>query len=216
MIADASLARRTRDCLSRAVQIILHAQNDEGGWRYEPEPRQADVSVTICQIMALRAARNAGIFVPKKTVDSCIKYVRECQNPDGGFNYFRKSAGESAFARSAAGVVALYCAGVYQGKDIDRGLRYLLQFKPGTNVMRRDVPDIHYYYGHYYAAQAMWTAGPAYWQQWFPALREELLQRTRNRGDGVWVDVTTCNHYATAMACIILQIPFNYLPILQK
>jgi len=25
-----------------------------------------------------------------------------------------------------------------------------------------------------------------------------------------------CSHYGTAMACIILQVPNNYLPILQK
>ena len=35
-------------------------------------------------------------------------------------------------------------------------------------------------------------------------------------GDGSWTDQMTCNHYATAMALICLQIPNNYLPILQK
>ena len=31
-----------------------------------------------------------------------------------------------------------------------------------------------------------------------------------------WSDPTIGNHFATAMALIILQIPNNYLPILQK
>jgi hypothetical protein len=62
----------------------------------------------------------------------------------------------------------------------------------------------------------MWTAGPKYWYEWFPAIRDELLRLNRGRGDGAWADPSVCNHYATAMATIILQIPNNYLPILQK
>jgi hypothetical protein len=214
MIPDPARQQRVRDVLEKAVRVIVDSQNKEGGWRYDPYPNAADSSVTICQIMALRAARNAGLFVPKQTVDACTKYIRECQNPDGGFTYFR-GQGPSAFARSAAGVVALYCAGVYEGKEIDRGLRYLQQFRPGPGA-RRDIPEMHYYYGHYYAALAMWTAGGQYWADWFPAVREELLAPPRKRADGLWVDTTTCNHYATAMACIVLQLPNNYLPILQK
>ena len=78
---------------------------------------------------------------------------------------------------------------------------------------RNDQPDMYYFYGHYYAAQAMWTAGGSWWAEWFPAIREELLGR--QHPDGSWDDAID-THYATAMACIILQIPNNYLPILQK
>ena len=48
------------------------------------------------------------------------------------------------------------------------------------------------------------------------AIRDELLRLLRGRPNGVWHDPNVCSHYATAMACIILQIPNNYLPILQK
>ena len=58
-----------REKLAKAVQLIVTSQNDEGGWRYEPTSEDADLSVTICQVMALRAARNAGIYVPKAVVD---------------------------------------------------------------------------------------------------------------------------------------------------
>ena len=100
---------------------------------------------------------------------------------------------------------------------VRRGLRYLMKFKPGTFAGRGGfLPDQHYYYGQYYAAQAMWTAGPKFWNEWFPAIRDELLRLNRTRTDSVWSDPNVCSHYATAMACIILQIPNNYLPILQK
>jgi hypothetical protein len=215
MVPDRVVRVRLRETLARAVQLIVATQNDEGGWRYQPEPRQADISVTICQIMALRAARNVGLYVPQQTVDRCVRYVRECQTADGGFSYVPRF-GPSAFARSAAGVVALFCAGIYTGREVERGIRYLQQYRPGQLQARRDIPESHYYYGHYYAAQAMWTVGGSAWANWFPAIREELLQRANTNPQGVWQDVTTCDTYATAMATIILQIPNNYLPILQK
>src|SRR5262249_52753729 len=155
------------------------SQNAEGGWRYQPGSRDADVSVTICQIMALRAARNAGFFVPKVTVDRCISYVKNCQNRDGGFRY-QQQGGPSQFARSAAGVVALYSAGMYQGPEIDRGLKYLMRFKPRGGIAA-DASLQHYFYGHYYAAQAMWIAGQPYWQEWYPAIRDELLNHPDRR-----------------------------------
>ena len=72
---------------------------------------------------------------------------------------------------------------------------------------------MHYFYGHYYAVQVMWTAGGQYWANWFPQIRDELINR--QEGDGYWGDML-CHQYGTAMACIILQVPNNYLPILQK
>jgi hypothetical protein len=219
MVHEEKLRTKLREVLERAVKLILTSQNREGGWRYQPRAADADISVTICQIMALRSARNAGLVVPKEQVDRCVTYVKACQvrGPDqGGFRYM-KQGGPPAFARTAAGVVALYSAGVYKGGEIDEGLKYLLRFKPNQAFPHRDVPDLHYFYGHYYAVQAMWTAGGDYWKQWYPAIRDELIGRAgRHRSsDHAWSD-SICSHYATAMACIILQIPNNYLPILQK
>lgn len=215
MVADKGLLERLKATIERAVRLIVNTQNSEGGWRYDPVKQHADSSVTICQIMALRAARNVGFFVPKEAADRCVKYVRSCQTADGGFSYFSGQGG-AAPPRSAAGVVALYCAGVYSGPEVERGLRYLMRFKPGGAAARGGFLDQHYYYGQYYAAQAMWTAGPKFFNEWFPAIRDELLRLNRGRTDGVWTDPQVCSHYATAMACIILQIPNNYLPILQK
>jgi hypothetical protein len=199
-----------RDKLVRAVDLIVRTQNEEGGWRYEPKRQDADISVTICQIMALRAARNAGIFVPNETVDRCIDYVKRSQNPDGGFMYQLTAPGDSRFPRSAAGVVALYSAGIYEGEEIERGLDYLLKQLPGSKAVQLEA---YYFYGHYYAVQAMWQAGGERWQRWYPAMHEALL--ARQRPDGAWFDQISAE-YGTAMACIILQMPNNYLPIFQR
>ncbi len=213
MVQDKELRKEVRDKLKKAVQLILDGQNVQGGWRYNPNSRDADISVTICQVMALRSARNAGFAVPKAKIDKCVEYVKLCQDKrEGWFRYMAQGGGGShqAFARTAAGVAALYSAGIYKGPEVEMGLKYLQQSRPQAGMQR---PDMHYFYGHYYAAQAMWTAGGAYWAEWFPSVRDELVGR--QRPDGSWLDAI-CSHYGTAMASIILQIPNNYLPILQK
>lgn len=207
---DTAQSRRLHDALVRACRLIVQTQNEEGGWRYNPVPHDADISVTICQIMALRSARNAGIEVPKETIDRAVEYVRRSQNDDGGFRY-QLNRGPSAWPRSAAGVASLYYAGVYEDEALDRGLAYLVrQALPG----QAPAAQTHYYYGHYYAVQAMYLAGGAWWAAWWPAIREELISRQRD--DGTWDDPANGSAYGTASALIILQMPKRYLPIFQK
>ncbi|MHC4832432.1 MAG: prenyltransferase/squalene oxidase repeat-containing protein [Planctomycetota bacterium] len=202
---------RVRDALERAVELIVNSQNDEGGWRYNPVPYDADVSVTICQVMALRSARDAGIKVPASTIERAVEYVKKCQNPDGGFKYMI-AAGGSGWARSAAGVATLFYAGRYGDESIARGLDYLERqaFPSG----RSSLTQAHYFYGHYYAVQAMYLAGGDWWRRWWPAIRDDLVAQQTPAGG--WLDQQQGGAYATAMALIILQMPQRYLPIFQR
>jgi hypothetical protein len=215
MMPNPEKQRELRNMLEKSIGMTRNSQNNEGGWRYDPRPVPvADVSVTVAQLMALRAAKNAGVAVPKSVIDKCVLYIKACQLPDGGFCYIKgqQSAG-SAFARSAAAIVGLFSAGIYDGKEIEAGLAYMMRYLPGRRAAAFDTRPEHYFYGQYYAALAMWTAGGNYWAEWFPAIREELLTRYR-QGNG-WTDWHG-TAYAAAMACIILQLPNNYLPIMQK
>jgi hypothetical protein len=220
MVNEPNLRNRVRETLHQAIALIIATQNNEGGWRYRPQRADADLSVTICQIMALRAARNAGIAVPKTVADRCTQYVKDCQDVhgSGGFRYQRNGGGPG-FARTAAGVVALNSAGVYEGEAVQKGLDYLMRFRPGNangnGLLGNFEAQMHYFYGHYYAVQAMWIRGGQYWRDWYPAIRNELL--ASRRPNGSWDMATQLGaHYSTAMALIILQVPNNYLPILQR
>lgn len=207
---DTRVAQRTHEALVKAVRLIESTQNDQGGWRYNPVPYDADVSVTICQVMGLRSARNAGIEVSRDTIDRAVTYVRQCQNPDGGFKY-QLDVGASAWPRSAAGVAALYYAGIYEDESLNRGLSYLnMSAMPGSGR----APRTHYFYGHYYAIQAMYLAGGDWWARWWPAAREELIAQQLDTG--AWDDRSVGPTYSTAMALLVLQMPKRYLPIFQK
>jgi hypothetical protein len=204
-----------KDKLQKAVRLIQKCQNPQGGWRYMPVPYDADISVTICQVMALRAARDAGIKVEKEVIDKAIDYVRHCQNPDGGFSYMigPGGGGGSAFPRSSAGVASLYYAGVFEGDDLKKGLEYVRHFKPERNAGAGAVatPNAHYFYGQYYAVQAMFLAGGDYWGEWYPAIRDELVRR-QEKTTGAW-NGEISEDYCTAMSLIILQMPNRYLPV---
>ncbi len=198
-----------RDRLTQAVRLIIDLQNDEGGWRSTRPANEVGISDSICQVIALRAAKNAGIQVPHETIERCIAYVKRSQNHDGGF-MFPSQGMSSDFSQSAAGMVALYNSGIYEGDVVSKGLNYLMEHLP-----RKDIASHprHYFDGHYYAVQAMWHARGSYWTEWYPAIREELL--ARQQVDGSWDD-TFGKVYATSMASIILQMPNSYLPIFQR
>ena len=84
-IALAELFGQTRDQtlrpkLEKAVKLIVSCQNPAGGWRYAPRPNDADISVTVLQVVALRAAKNSGIDVPQQTIDNAIRFVKSCSD----------------------------------------------------------------------------------------------------------------------------------------
>jgi len=198
-----------RDRLSRAVELIVRTQNGQGGWRYEPRPIEADLSVTVCQIMALRAARNAGIYVPNETIDKALDYVRRSQNPDGGYMY-QLSGSESRFALTAAAIVALNSAGVYEGDDINQAFGFLNTNFDNNRTLQRNT---YFYYAHYYSVQAFWIRGGDAWQNWYSQVREIVLNMQND--DGSWFDHSG-PEYGTAMACLILNMPRTVLPIFQR
>ncbi len=215
------MTKRTelRETLTKAVRLIVNTQNrEEGGWRYQPRSDDgADMTVTTCQVIALRAAKDAGIYVPSATIDAATAYIKRGQNPDGGFMYMivgndlAEAPRASKFPRSAAAVTALYDVGIHDGPELSKGLDYLLRFVPAKRK-RSDMG--HYYYGQYYATQAFWQAGGTRWKHWFPAVRDDLIARQLE--DGSWPSTGESEECATAMACIALQMPDNYLPIQQR
>jgi hypothetical protein len=201
--------------LKRSVNLIVGSQNREGGWRYQPIPVDADLSVTVSTLQALRAARNTGIAVPMDTIDRATAYVRRCARTVGfsyqAANEYSYNDTRISYPLSAAGVVALYSAGEYDSKEIRSGLSYLSR---AANRLRAG--RYHYFYGHYYASQAMYLAELKHqggFRDYYARVRDEILGERMD--DGGWAD-DVGRTYATAMALIVLQMPFEQLPLFQK
>jgi hypothetical protein len=195
----------------RAIELIVKTQNNEGGWRYDPSPTGADISVTIMQVMALRGAKDAGIHVPDKVMDDAIKYVNKCfDHRTGGYRYQPYSAG-AGYARTAAGVCVLQLCGRYDADEIKKAVDY----------MERTADDrAHYWYGHYYACHAMNQVGGKAWEEYYKRMRDRLLAPGYQKNDGQWYDPSREAAYGpayqTSIAVLILSVPTHYLPIYQK
>ena len=222
-----------RERLQQAVDLLVSSQNEEGAWRYQPFAYGSDLSVTVCQLMALRAARNAGIRIPVTTIDAAVDYVerslvrdeREAffRRPSSG--YYRTGPGafryqvwgdqRSSFALTAAGITSLFHAGRYSPPALEKSLHFLEVAH--DQVAERWVGHFFYWYGQYYAVQAMFIAGSGrgYWQRYWAKSSADLLSNQEE--DGSWPnDIGPGPAFATAVACIVLQAPNRYLPILQR
>lgn len=61
----------------------------------------------------------------------------------------------------------------------------------------------------------MHVAGDPWWSRYYAQVRKDLLSEQQD--DGRWRNtVGPGDAFGTAVATIILQVPFNYLPILQR
>jgi squalene cyclase len=204
-----------RPVLKKAVELIVGCQSPEGGWRYEPVPSGADISVTIMQVMALRSAKNGGLHVPDDVLAKAIRYIENCRDPaSGGFRY-QSHPGAPGFARTAAGACVLQLAGKYDAQQIEPAITYL----------KNHFDDrLHFWYGHYYAAHAVHTYAAKEghekeWEEWYKRLKATLLPR--QSADGSWSSRDLDHNspgpiYQTSIAVIVLSVPAHYLPIFQR
>ncbi len=199
---------QVKDALKQAVKLILHAQNQEGGWRYYPRPQDADISVTAMQLVALASAKQAGILVPDQTIDQAIRYITMCYDPaTGGFNYQPRPYSAPGFARSAAAITAMMMCGEYDSEPVTGGVKYMLG-QPEEKFHKTG----HYAYAHYYAIQVMYRHDPQEFAQWYPQIRNALLARLEPDGSTKGKQ----DEYTTAMAVIVLGAPSHFVPAYQR
>ncbi len=203
--------------LTAALKLIEDTQNQngsvrlDGGWRYDPRQGDADLSVTVVQVLALRGCRNAGLQVTQSTIDRAVDYMRRSANADGGFSY-QIGQNQSNLARTGAGVLSLMMAGQRDSRECQNGLSYLQR-------RMHELPYQEYFhYAIYYVTQATYQAGGDYWREWYPMIRDVLVRS--QEADGSWARYIntqdTGPSYGTAMSVLVLQVPAGLLPIYQK
>ena len=195
--------------LKKAVDLIVRTQNPEGGWRYDPAPTGADISVTIMQVMALRGAKDSGLHVPDRCMAEAKKYIGRCYDRrTGGYRYQPYSSGPG-YARTAAGVCVLQLVGDYDAEEIKKAVEFMDRMGDDRQ---------HYWYGHYYAAHALNQVGGKIWEDYYARMRTMLLRD--QQPDGRWyfprLEAGYGPVYQTAIAVLILSVPTHYLPIYQK
>ncbi|MFQ5805163.1 MAG: prenyltransferase/squalene oxidase repeat-containing protein [Phycisphaerae bacterium] len=214
MEEDPRRQAEVRLVLRRAVQLTARSQSAAGGWLYTPDAAGDEGSVTVTQVQALRACRNVGIAVPKRVIDNAMKYLERSANDDGGIRYQVSDTGPSRPAITAAAVACYFNAGLYDDPRALRALGFVEQhLSPKRGRSSRYFG--HYYYAHLYMSQVMYLAGEEHWREYYPAMRQVLIDK-QNADDGSWDGDHVGTTYGTAVALIILQLPYKYLPIAQR
>ena len=227
MGADKAQDALLRDRAQRAVSLILAAQRVRkhdprfiGGWRYSPDAGDADLSVTVWQLMALRSAKNAGLIVPKEAIDAAVGYLRRSYlsprdpqgkptNPKSAFGYVPGQPPQ--FAMAAAGLLAMQVSGLHDAPEV-----------AGATTWLREVPPVWeagwFFYGTYYYAQAMHKRGGDTAREARDRVEAALLGH--QEPDGSWAGADGSENgqgkvYCTAMALLSLSVRHHFLPIYQ-
>jgi hypothetical protein len=227
MGVDAQMDQVIRDRCRLAIELIKRSQSfdkdprNRGGWRYGPDSRDSDLSVSVWQVMALRSARNAGMDVPKEMIDNAVDYIKRCyqskRDPDGKPVNLKSACGYEPsrapeYAMASAGLLSLQVCGAYESLEAKGSADWLKEKKI-------EYGGEWFFYGTYYFAQGMFQRGGEY-SPYARKLVEELLL-PKQGPDGSWQGQSGQERnagkvYATSLAVLSLAVKFHFLPIYQR
>jgi hypothetical protein len=192
--------------LNKALELILSSQkrNRFGAWRYTPDSRDADTTVTGSQLVTLFAIRNAGIAVPDEAIRKALAYLNNNRGSDGGYGY--TSASGSKPTLTAIGLLCLSLAKETDSKGFQSSREYLRK--------NLDYRDRYYpYYFEYYMSQALFHADEESWREW--NARNIRYLSTIQNSDGSFPG-NQGPSFNTAGALLSLALNYRYLPIYEK
>ena len=192
--------------LKKATNLIVSAQktNPKGAWRYSPDSKDADTTVTGAQMVALFAARNAGIEVPDQAISKGKKFLLECQDERGGFGYTGNSGAN--LPRTAIGSLILALDKDTNSDEFKSSIEYLRE-----NARYGD--QGHKFYSLYYTAQAMFRSTDEDWEKW--NLENVRQLQAKQLDNGSW-NGNYGNTFATSAALLSMAINYRYLPIYER
>lgn len=225
---DEATDRRLHELIDQAVKLILRAQEvpksdaNKGGWRYEPTSSDSDISVSVWQLMSLRAAKNAGFEVPAEAINKAVAYIKRSYRAERDANgvpiekaaafSYEPYGGRQTFSTTSAGLLSLQVAGQYEAPEVLGSSEWLLRFPPAVN-------EPWFFYGTYYYAQGMYQRGGNH-AATARKITEDLLLECQS-GDGSWYprngnEKSAGAVYATSLALLSLSVYHHFLPIYQK
>jgi hypothetical protein len=213
MTADPALGKSAQ----RAINFIVAAQSDNGGWRYQPR-EGGDTSVVGWQVMALKSAQMAGLDVPAKTLVGASRWLDSCASADGGaYGYQRPE--EASPSMTAVGLLCReYLGWGPRNPGLITGVNNLKATPPAS-------ADTIYY--TYYATQVMHHMGGEAWAFWNPKVRDYLISK-QDRGAkkpheaGSWDSSKDQWGHAggrimtTSLSLLTLEVYYRHLPLYRR
>ncbi len=205
----------TKPC-QEAVNFIIYAQHEGGGWAYHPRSGPGDLSIVGWQALALKSAFSAKIVVNAGTVRGIDAFLKK--NSLGEFKFFYPGNKPTASMTAIGTLMRIYRGWSKTDPAMIKAIEYLGKQGPSAR-------DLYY---DFYATQVMFQYGGKPWltwnekmqahligtqekeghmagSWWFPGERENLASVIANEGVG--------RFYLTTMACLTLEVYYRYLPV---
>lgn len=191
--------------LRKAIDLILTSQeqNPHGGWRYRPTSQDADTTVSGAQMVALAAARNAGLHVPEEAFEKGLDYYKRSMAGDGGIAYTTRGGGNAT--RTAIASLAFSLYDDYRSEESKKIFRYLRSEK--------DASSSYTYYHFYYMAQALFQGDMQEWRPW-NRKTIRLFEATQQR-NGSW-NGSRGPTFSTASALLAMALNYRLMPIYER
>lgn len=205
--------RDLRNVISKSIQLIERSQKLDGGWRYNfTREGDSDVSVTCNVLWVLRMGMKCGFTVNAQKIKKGVEFIEKCGLPEGGFRY-RYNGRKMTASMGGAGIIVLTGDG-----SLNHPMINVTRDRIDYDYRRYTVADLrdrrYTIFNTFYASLAMYMCGDDYWMPWFRKVVRLYSDMQRRDGE-VW-DKYGNTVYPTAMAAIVLQAPYGYLPIYER
>ncbi len=206
----------------KAIDFIVKAQYNDGGWRYQPGgPRfsgeKGDTSVVGWQLMAIQSARAANLNVPERTLLRASSYLDSCQSEGGAHYAYMAGHAPTPVMTAEALLCRMYLGWTKKQKPaLSRGAEMLVN----RHLPNRHDPNIYYWY---YATQTLHHFGGDEWDKWNLHMRDVLTQTQETGGHAAGSWTPRGDHasaggriYMTSLAVCTLEVYYRHLPIFRQ
>jgi hypothetical protein len=208
-------ARSLGAALELAVRAAVTSakSNPYGAWRYGPDAKDADTSVSGAVMMGLLAARNAGIEVPDETISRAIQYFVSMTGANGQLGYSGSPGGGSDAVTS----IAVLVEAIARRKDLSEYKRSLAYLKE-RSLSAAAAGDGYPAYTRYYRAQALFQGDVETWEKWNAGLVRELkaMQSKDGSFSGFASRGGSGGTVDTSLALLALAVNYKFLPVYER
>ena len=200
--------RSIGQALELAVRAAITSQksNPNNAWRYQPNGRDADTSVSGAVMIGLLAARNAGIEVPDDAIDKAIAYFKSMTLKSGDVNYSGMGGMGDSLARSS---IATLSYAIARRKDLP-------EFKATLNYLKQRIEEpagTYLEYVRYYEAQALFQGDLDSWERWNKILVRQLKDSQLPDGS---IRGRFGPTISTSLSLLSLALNYRFLPIYER
>jgi hypothetical protein len=206
--------KKLKEPAQTSLDFIEEAQNQIGGWRYQPK-QAGDTSIVGWQVMAIASGRMAGLETKRIVTSRAVKFLDVVFNKKNGLYGYTSATKSSYGANTAIGTLCrMYLHFGFDRDAMNKSVAETAKYNPTGNDL----------YARYYAIQVLHHVGGPVWEKWNPKCRDHLVDRQTKSGTnkGSWSPASKWasrggrRHYETCFSIMCLEVYYRHMPIYKR